>query len=130
MSLRRGERAGVLSQWCRSSGTSRLAVLKALVDWSIQHEGQLAKEVVQVRAEELQAVQNGDLQLLPLQTVCDAFEVETAEDRKLLVPCCLTLNVLKVGCLTATYPLAPLLTRPRADVPPSGGSGEWRRGRG
>lgn len=38
-----------------------------------------------------------------VQCTCKAFELETFPEKKLLVPCAMTLNVLKVGHATCGF---------------------------
>jgi hypothetical protein len=80
-------------------GTARTSVLKALVDRTAEL-GQLQFEVVAV-CSQLPPIGSGFILIasvyVTIQCICKAFELETFPEKKLLVPCALTLNVLKVS---------------------------------
>jgi hypothetical protein len=84
-------------------GTARTSVLKALVDRTAEL-GQLQLEVVAV-CSWLISIASGLVLTTSIyihlrhtmQCICKAFELETFPEKKLLVPCALTLNVLKVS---------------------------------
>lgn len=92
-------------------GTARTSVLKALVDRTAEL-GQLQAETVAVSLGERTEFDGRGcfylFRLIPshfpwVQCICKAFELETFPEKKLLVPCAMTLNVLKVGHATCGF---------------------------